>query len=55
MMVVVVVRVCVCADFMGQQIKNAFVLHTPRVSYLFFCITADERNLLFDQIKSIFR
>lgn len=42
-------------DFMGQQIKNAFVLHTPRVSYLFFCISAEERNLLFEQIRSIFR
>jgi hypothetical protein len=40
---------------MGQQIKNAFVLHTPRVSYLFFCISTEERNQLCDHIKAVFR
>lgn len=42
-------------DFMGQQIKNAFVLHSPRISYLFFCISAEERNQLCDHLRAIFR
>jgi hypothetical protein len=28
---------------MGHEIKNAFVLHTPRVSYLFCCNSLAER------------
>jgi len=41
-------------DFMGQQIKNAFVLHTPRISYLFFCSSLEERGNICDCIRAIY-
>jgi len=47
------VKVEIMADnpnFMGQEVKNAFVLHTPRESFLFFCPTIDDRNFICDYL-----
>eukprot|EP01087_Luapelamoeba_hula_P013648 TRINITY_DN3901_c1_g2_i1.p1 TRINITY_DN3901_c1_g2~~TRINITY_DN3901_c1_g2_i1.p1 ORF type:complete len:1340 (-),score=272.96 TRINITY_DN3901_c1_g2_i1:102-4121(-) len=38
-------------DFMGIEMKNAFVLHTKRISYLLFCDTPDDRNLITQHVR----
>ena len=43
------------SDFLGQEIKNAFVLHTPRVSYLLFCTTPEDRTAICSKISNIVR
>jgi len=35
------------SDFLDQNVKNAFMIHTPIVSYLFFATSQEEKKQLY--------